>query len=162
MIPLATYLRRETRLSIAINSVLSLLFYAIFFPAFDGVALGWSDGLGFDFVPQSFAITLMSVLVPGFLTQKRLNAGGIAPLPGESALPRALGWRALLFAITAAAFGAIVGATLALVARGVVVQWGVGAAVKIAYGAVLAAIVTPAGVRATLHSHTAAPEGKQA
>lgn len=50
MTSLADYLRRETLLSIAINSVLSLLFYIAFFPPMRDVALAWSGGLGFDFI----------------------------------------------------------------------------------------------------------------
>lgn len=149
MTPLADYLRRETRISIAINSVLSLLFYVAFFRPFADVALAWR-GLGFDFVPQSFAITLMSVLVPGYLTRRRLAARTIAPLEGRSVLPRALPWRGLVLAVAAAGVGAAFGIALGAVTGGVVVHWGVGAAIKIAYGAALAAVVTPIGVRAAL------------
>ncbi len=151
MTPLADYVRRETRLSIAINGVLSLLFYIAFFPPMRDVALAWSGGLGFDFIPQSFAITLMSVLVPGFLTRRRLAAGLIAPLPGRSPLPRLLVLRALQMAAIAAGLGALIGAALAAVAGAATLPWLAGAAVKITYGAALAAIVTPIGVRAALH-----------
>lgn len=151
MTSLADYLRRETRLSIAINSVLSLLFYIAFFPPMHDVALAWTGGLGFDFIPQSFAITLMSVLVPGFLTRRRLAAGLIAPLSGRSLLPRSLVLRALLMAAIAAAVGAAIGGAVAAAGGFATVTWLAGAAIKIAYGAALAAIVTPIGVRAALH-----------
>ncbi|UAJ09087.1 hypothetical protein [Polymorphobacter megasporae] len=151
MTSLADYLQRETRLSIAINSVLSLLFYIGFFPPFAAVALAWTGGLGFDFIPQSFAITLMSVLVPGFLTRRRLAAGLIAPLPGRSPLPQMLVLRAILMAAIAAGVGALVGAIVAAVGGAATLPWLAGAAIKIAYGAALAAIVTPIGVRAALH-----------
>ena len=161
MIALAEYLRRETWLSVAINSVLSLFFYIVFFPPVRDVALAWRGGLGADFIPQSFAITLMSVLVPGFLTRRRAAAGAIAPLPGRSALsgrsarPNSLVLRALLMAVAAAGVGAVIGAAVAAAAGATTVTWGVGAATKIAYGAALAAIVTPIGVRAALRSNNA-------
>ncbi|TRW16796.1 hypothetical protein [Glacieibacterium frigidum] len=147
MITAADHIRRETLISIAINGVLSLVFTAIFFAPFADIAV---PGLAFDFVPQSFAITLMSVLVPGFLTRRKLSAGGVAPLGGRSVLPRSFVLRALLLAVIAAGVGYVLGLAFDAVVGVPTLAWGTGAAIKIAYGVLLAAVVTPIGLRAEL------------
>lgn len=143
----ADHIRRETLISMVINGVLSLVFTAIFFRPFADIAVA---GLAFDFVPQSFAITLMSVLVPGFLTRRKLAAGVVAPLAGRSVLPRSLVLRALLLAIVAAGVGYLVRLVFDAVIAVPTLAWGAGAAIKIAYGVLLALVTTPIGLRAEL------------
>ena len=146
----AAYISRETRLSMVINAALSLFFYVIFFGFSGRVTIGGMGGFAFDFIPQSFAITLMSILVPGFLTMRKLAAGKLAAEPGKTALPRSLGLRALLMAVGAALVGAAGALILALIWGPATIAWPTGAAIKIVYGIILARIVTPIGLRAAL------------
>lgn len=144
------YVRRETRVSVAINAVLSLVFYIMFFGISGPVAIGGIGGLAFDFIPQSFAITLMSALVPGALTIGKLARGRLAPQTGASGLPRSLWLRSLLLAAGAALTGAVVAGIVAMAWSSSMLEWRAGAAIKILYGALLAWVVTPIGLRATL------------
>ncbi|MEO7691013.1 MAG: hypothetical protein ABIS51_17155 [Sphingomonas sp.] len=145
-----SYIRRETRVSIAVNAVLSLAFYVLFFGTSRRAAIGGIGGLSFDFIPQSFAITLMSTLVPGLLTMGKLARGQLTPQPGQSPLPRSLLLRSLLLAAGAALAGAVVALMVTLGWGSSTLAWHTGAGIKILYGALLAWIVTPFGLRATL------------
>jgi hypothetical protein len=151
------YVRRETYVSMAINAVLSLAFYILFFGLSGRAPIGGTGGFAFDFIPQSFAITLMSVLVPGFLTIRKLAAGKLAPEAGRTALPRALWLRALLMAAAAALASAAGALVLILVAGSATLPWPTGAAIKIVYGMVLAGIVTPIGLHAALRHGAPSP-----
>jgi hypothetical protein len=94
-----------------------------------------------DSIPQSFMITLMSVLVPGFLTLRRLQAGVLAPLPGLP--PR---WSLPIRAVCAALIAIVAGlAVHAALGAGRVADVGFSTllVIKIVYGATLAAVVTP-------------------
>ena len=153
----ADYIRRETRLSMAINAVLSLVFYLLFFGLSGPVPVGGLGGFAFDFIPQSFAITLMSVLVPGLLTARKLATGKLTPQPGKSGLPRSLWLRGLLMAALAAFVGAAGGSILVLAYGSASIAWPAGAAIKIVYGLLLARIVTPVGLIAALRRGVAAP-----
>lgn len=147
----ARYIRRETRLSMAINAALSLGFYVLFFGISGRVPIaGWS-GFAADFVPQSFAITLMSVLVPGVLAARAMAAGRLAPQAGRTILPRSLLLRALLMAVAAASAAAGVAVAVWWIGQGATIGWTAGAAVKIVYGAFVGWIVTPIGLAAALH-----------
>lgn len=151
----AAYIGRETRVSVAINAVFSLAFYIIFFGFSGPVRIGGVGGFEFDFIPQSFAITLMSVLVPGLLTIRKLAAGKLAPEPGKSLLPQSLFLRALLMAATAALAGAAGARVISTIWGTAAISWLTGAAIKIIYGILLARIVTPIGLMAVLrHSAT--------
>jgi len=154
-----SYIRRETGVSIVINSVLSLLFFLLVFGMRDPIPTWGMGQWVFDFLPQSFMIALMSTLVPGFLTAKKLHAGQIAPIDYRSSLPRNLIARALVLAIASAAMGT------ALVA-GIVTITGVEAlphlaalVLKVIYGALLAILVTPLGLRAALATPSRASAG---
>ena len=149
-----SYVRRETRVSIAINAVLSLAFYVLFFGTSGRAAIGGIGGLAFDFIPQSFAITLMSALIPGVLTMGKVARGQLAPQPGRSPLPRSLWLRSLLLAAGAALAGTVVALIVALGWGSSTLAWHAGAAVKVLYGALLAWVVTPIGLRATLQYGT--------
>lgn len=144
------YIRRETAVSMAINAVLSLLFFLAFFHGQDPVK-AWGMGQWvFDFVPQSFMIALMSALVPGIQTMKRIRDGALRPIDNRSFLPRGLLPRALTLAVAAAILGGgLVG--LAVVVTGIRELPATAAlGLKVAYGAVLAMIVTPPALRAAM------------
>lgn len=146
------WIRRETLISALINTVLSAAFFFLVFGGQEAVSL-WGIGQWlFDFIPQSFMIALMSTLVPGALAAKALRAGKLhidrkAGGPVVDVLPRRLFLRALTLALLSAAGGtALVSAVCA--AGG----WDALAAtsalmLKLAYGALLALLVTPIGLR---------------
>ena len=144
------YIRKETLVSMVINGVLSAVFFLLVF----GVAMSvpaWGVGNWvFDFLPQSFMITLMSTLVPGALTAKRLRSGEIQPGTHASRLPRSLVLRALLLAVLAAAIGtglvAGVAALTGINELALIPALGL----KVLYGIALGAVVTPIGLRAAL------------
>ena len=150
MIEPGAYIRRETAGSIVINTVLSLGFFLAAFGRTDPVQVWGIGAYAFDFVPQSFMIALMSTLVPGLLTAKRLRAGAVGRLDAASRWPSSLVLRAIVLAVASAVIGAGL-ATLVLRALGAEgIPWGVALAAKLAYGAALAAAVTPIGLRAAL------------
>lgn len=144
------YIRKETLVSMVINGVLSAFFFLLVFGLAESVAVWGMGNWVFDFLPQSFMITLMSTLVPGALTAKRLKAGVIEPGSFGTRLPRSLLLRALLLAVLAAAIGTALVAGLAVLAG--VKEMGLAQALsfKVAYGIALGAAVTPIGLRAAL------------
>jgi hypothetical protein len=146
------YIRRETAISIVINTVLSLGFFLLVFGSADAVPVWGVGAYAFDFVPQSFMIALMSTLVPGLLTASRLRAGAVGRLDAPSRWPAALVPRAILLAIVSVVVGAGL-AALGLLALGAdAVPWGPALAAKLVFGAALAAVITPIGLRAALAS----------
>jgi hypothetical protein len=131
-------------ISIVINMVLSALFVWLVFGGRDAVPVWGSGALATDFLPQTFMISLMSVLVPSTLTRKRRRAGGVeACEPRLSWLPRNLLLRALLVAVAATIlFSSAATLLLTALASGplpLAAIW----PMKIAYGALVAIIVTP-------------------
>jgi len=145
-----SYVRRETLLSILINVVLSLAFFLIVFGTADQVPSRGAAGLAVDFIPQSFMIALMSTLVPGALTLRRVRAGALPRSSRSTRLPAKLVPRALLVAVLAVLIGAgIAGAVVWFWAPGTL-GWLPALLIKLAYGGLLAAITTPPGLRAAL------------
>lgn len=146
------YIRRETGVSIVINAVLSALFFWIVFRGVDPVPTWGVGNWVFDFVPQSFMIALMSTLVPGALTGKAIRTGRITAHGAPGKLPGNLFARAGLLAVMSAVIGTGLIA-LAVAAIGVLmVPAGVALTLKVVYGAVLALVVTPPGLRRALAS----------
>ncbi len=144
------YIRRETLVSMAINGVLSLVFFLIVFGRASDIPLWGVGNWVFDYLPQGFMITLMSTLVPGALTAKRLKVGALQPSSQKSRLPRSLVLRALLLSIIAAPVGAALIATIALASGVEVLDWMPALLIKVIYGAILGAVVTPSGLRSAL------------
>lgn len=144
------YIRRETLVSMVINGVLSFAFFIAVFGRTSPVAL-W--GLGhwvFDFIPQSFMIALMSTLVPGALAAKRLRAGMLQPSLAASRLPRSAVRRALLLTIAATVLGPAFVALAAQASGRAALDWPAALGLKVAYGILLGAVVTPVGLRGAL------------
>ena len=73
----AIYIRTETSISVAINTVLSLAFVYFVFHGQARVPVLGPHGIVPDMAPQTFMVTLMACLVPGLLTRRRLLAGGL-------------------------------------------------------------------------------------
>lgn len=147
----AAYIRRETGVSVVINTMLTLGFFLVAFGRSGAPVPVW--GLGayvFDFVPQGFMIGLMASLVPGALAGKALRSGRVAAVAAASPLPSGLLLRSLLMAVGGAAAGvAISGGLLFALGLGQL-PWGGALAAKLVWAVALAMIVTPAGLRAAL------------
>lgn len=95
-------------------------------------------------------IALMGTLVPGVLTRRKLRAGVVAALPGTTRLPRNLVVRALNLAVASAALGMALVAAVTFATQQESLAFAVALTLKVAYGALLAALITPLGLRAAL------------
>lgn len=144
------YVRKETRISMAINAMLSLLIFLAVFGLQRPVE-SWGVGRWvFDFLPQSFMISLMSVLIPGVLVRQKLKNGALAPVPHRSILPRSLLARALVLAGASAGIGTASVAGLVWLMGMEMIAPIPALLFKVSYGAILALIVTPPALRAAL------------
>jgi hypothetical protein len=136
------YIAVETLISVIINTVISIGFVWFAFGGQSQVAVA---ALIPDAIPQSFMIALMSTIVPTLLTRRRRQAGTIAAM--SRTRPKLFGSlpvRALAAAFVAALAGlAIHFVVLVTLAPGGL-TFDATLAFKAAYGAMLAAIVTPA------------------
>jgi hypothetical protein len=146
------YIARETMISMIINVGFSAAFFFLVFGRAQHIDLWGAHGFALDYFPQTFMITLMSVIVPTLITRKRLAGGRVARR--ESALgarlPRGVILRALLLAavacVTLAALAVLITASF----------WSDEPAytnlllLKLAYGAAVAAIMTPIALAAAL------------
>lgn len=151
----ARYVAIETLVGVVINSVLSLGFTLLAIGG-RGVVPWWGPGgVAFDFIPQVFMITLATTLATTLIARKRLKAGAVAPLTSADA-----GWlarapanpflRAVLFGL-AVAIVLVPASLLALSASGSREMSALNLIMlKVVYGAVLAALLTPPIVRAAL------------
>jgi hypothetical protein len=150
------YVLVETSISIVINVALSALFMALVFGRTAAIGLWGAHGIAADFVPQTFMISAMSILVPTVLTRQRIRRGTIGdgvsrPRAGAIPVPiRNLAARTLLFALLLTTV--LGGAALACVAanwKGPVTFWQA-FPWKLAYGAVVALTATPLGLKLAL------------
>jgi hypothetical protein len=146
---LRAYLRTEIRLSIAINMVLSLVFFLLVFGFALLVPVAGIGGYAVDFIPQSFMIALMSTLMPGIVTAGRIRSERIVGEPQSSA---ALVRRSALTALGALLFGVVIAALLLVVTADAALPLGWALSAKLLYGGLLAAVVTPIGLRAALRA----------
>lgn len=144
--PDAGYLYRETAISVAINAVLSLIFFLLVFGIPASVRVAGAGGYGMDFVPQSLMIALMASLVPGAIAAAKLRRAGLAAAEARAALLR----RSLATALLGAGVGAAIGWLLALLLPVAAIPLMPALLARILYGALLAAIVTPIGLRRAL------------
>ena len=144
------HLYRETAISIAINMVLSAVFFLAVFGRTDPVPVWRGMGLAADMVPQSFMVGLMGALVPSLLTRKRIAAGLLPGAWAPAPSPAAVFGRALSLAIAAVLIGA--GGTAALLALSgmTMIPSAVALPLKILFGGIEGAIVTPIALRAII------------
>lgn len=105
-VPFASYRRRETTVSAAINMAFSALFYMLVFGMVERVPMRGLGNYAFDFLPQSAAIGLMASLVPSLLLRSALIKKRIANVEGAVVLTQVaqVVLRAVLAAVTAGAF----------------------------------------------------------
>lgn len=148
------YIRKETLISMLINGVLSLVFFLIVFDRSATLPVWGFGNWVFDYLPQSFMIALMSTLVPGALTAKRLKSGTLKPAPYNSRLPSSIVARAIVMAVFTAPLGTVVIALATRLAGLEAIGWMYALALKVMYGAGLGAIITPIGLRAALRRRT--------
>lgn len=135
-----TYLLRESALSAVINALISLAFVFAVFGNARSFPIPGMGNYAFDFLPQSFAVALMSALVPGLIASKT-GASGHLQATGVPSVGRVVR-RALAWAIGALLFGAIVIAAPLWLSGVEAIGRGWGIAGKLAYGALLGASVT--------------------
>lgn len=146
------YIAVETAISIVINVLISALFMFAVFGRTPLIELWGPRGLAVDFIPQSFMIAAMSVLVPTLIARKRIREGALSSLPSvRPARPFAL--LAVRVLVLAALLTVVLGATgvalLSAVWTGPVGFWQA-FPYKLAYGAVVALIATPLGLSLAL------------
>lgn len=147
----AAYIRRETGVSVVINTMLTLGFFLAAFGRGGAAVPVWGiGGYVFDFVPQGFMIGLMASLVPGALAGKALRSGRVAAIGSPSALPSGLLVRSLLMAVCSAGAGVAIAGGVLFALGLAQLPWGGALAAKLVWAVVLAAVVTPAGLRAAL------------
>lgn len=144
------YVRRQTSVGVIIASVLTVLLFFVVFGGLATIPTWGPGGWVFDFLPQSFMIASMGTLVPGVLTRRKLRAGVVAALPGTTRLPRNLVVRALSLAVASAALGTALVAAVTFATQQESLAFAVALTLKVAYGALLAALITPLGLRAAL------------
>lgn len=144
------YIRTETIFSVVGSTVVNVLFFLLVFGAKGPIEVWGVGKYAFDFVPQSFMTALICVWLPGAITRKRLANGAVVYLLGPRPRPASLILRGLLYGNIALGLGA--GAiSAALFLSGLnEVNWLGGFVFKLAYGAIVAAIVTPVGLHAVL------------
>ena len=145
------YVLVETLISIAINLVISATFAWIVFHGRTRIPLWGAEGYAIDFAPQTFMIALMSVVVPTLITRRRTRLGKVQPRAvAKRGLPARLWLRAPLLAVAATLVlgGVVVG--LISVALPDTLGFPPLLALKLAYAAVIAGVMTPIGLRAAL------------
>ena len=145
------YVLVETLISIAINLVISATFAWIVFHGRTRIPLWGGDGYAIDFAPQTFMIALMSVVVPTLITRRRVRCSQVRPRTvAKRGLPVKLRLRAPLLAVIATLVlgGAMV--CLASVALPDRMDFLPLLALKLAYAAVIAGVMTPIGLRSAL------------
>ena len=146
----AAHIRRQTALSIVINVALSALFFLLIFGRNEVVSVWGLRGYAADFVPQSFMIALMSVLMPGLATEKKRRSGLLECLPRGTRLPDNLPLRALILAALSAVAGGAAAVFLLRLAGFGALDWSTAFVLKLVYGGLLGGAITPVGLRAGL------------
>lgn len=145
------YLARETAASAVINAALSGFVCWLVFGRAGAASIDDARAFATDFLPQAFILSLMSTLVPGALTRRRIRTGEVPVLAGAtSKLPRKLLLRALCIASLAMLIGggAALLLTLAVWPGSLSIAQVYG--IKVLFGVLLAVPVTRIGLRAAL------------
>lgn len=149
--PYRRYIAIETCISIAINVIFSALFMIAVFGRSPLIGLWGAHGLALDFIPQTFMISAMSVLVPTLLTRRRARRGILEiKSRGTARIVNHLGVRVLLIAsLLTMILSGVALAILALSWAGPLRFWQV-FPMKLLYGGVVALIATPIGLSIAL------------
>jgi hypothetical protein len=150
------YINQESVISAVINALLSLAACWLVFGRGGTAVIADAKAFAVDFLPQAFVLSLMSTLIPGAVTRRRIRTGQIpAVAGGTSRLPQNLLLRALVIALGAA----LLGGGAALLATRLLWQGplplGQAYVLKVVFGVMLAIPVTRIGLRATLADRAA-------
>lgn len=151
------YLLIESLVSVVINAAISALFVWLIFRHQSVIPLTGPKGIIFDFLPQTFGVAFMAILVPTLITRARLKAGKISLMDSDPiTAPSNILLRCALLAFIAAC----IVFTLATILMPVVAsaQWSLKAlyAFKAIYGGSLAFIMTWIGLSIELRRERAA------
>lgn len=146
----AGYIRRETAISIVINVAISLALFVLIFGRSEAIAVWGPGNYAFDLIPQSFMVALMSVLVPGALAARKLRAQQVEHSLARSRLPANRVVRALVLAGSAAASILVIVWPLLAFSAIEQIGWWPALISKLAIGGLVAAAVTPVGLRVEL------------
>jgi hypothetical protein len=142
------YVAVETSIGVVIGIALSALFYWLLFAGVDRVR--W-EYLLLDAVPQSFMLTFMTVLVPTFITRRRIARGKIAPIDqAVIRLPSNFLFRALMVAGLAVVPGVLTTGVFLMLFASDGLAYPAALWFKMLYGALLALLVAPIGLQAAL------------
>jgi len=141
--PHGRYIATEVAISALINGALSLLAAWLVFGGRQSIEAAGPQGFAMDLLPQTFMVTLMSTLVPTWLTRRRVRSGQIKRLPqGVTRLPHNVVLRALTLALASTAILGLGALFLApVVWQGPVSLAGL-LALKVTYGALISIPVT--------------------
>jgi hypothetical protein len=145
----SSYIARETVISMVINTGFSLAFFLLVFRLLPLVPVRGFGAYAFDFLPQSFAIALISTLVPGAI--RAAVASGAGRPVGTGLAPAAQSGVAHGGCGLAGDGGR--GRTpcgLLLATEMVSMGWWSALIVKLIYGAALAGVITPPTLWAAL------------
>ena len=135
-----SYIRKETVVSAIISAAISAVFFFGLF-GFEGpVPVEGPGNYAFDFLPQSFFVSLMACLVPTLLLRKAVRAGKIDTRSPPPEVRSAFGW-AFASALLGLALGAVVAAALWFLPTDSF-AYGRAFVAKIIYGAALGSFVT--------------------
>lgn len=143
---------KETAISVVVNVAISAGFMFLVFGRSRLIELWGLHGLALDFLPQTFMISAMSVLVPMVLTRSRIASGRIAGHAPRLHHPlvRNLAFRMLFMgAILSTLSGGMAVVVLNLLWAGPAAFWHV-FPWKLAYGALVGTIATPLGLALAL------------
>lgn len=147
----ARHIARETAVSAGINGALSLGFFQLMFGRLDEVTVWGPGNYAMDFLPQSFAVGLMSALVPSMMLRLAVAKGRFAPAAPFVPLPRSIVLQALLTAVVALVGGSAL-AMLMLWTAGVgAIGSAAALAFKVLYGAALGGLITFVTLRRMIH-----------
>lgn len=147
------YIRSETRVSMAINTVISGLFAWFPFQGVSTVPLWGGMGMVVDLLPTVFMITLMTANIETLLTRKRVRSGELAAMPVPPRwqwLPRNVLLRALVLGLLMTALLVPLMTALFLVTGIESLPYPVFFAYKLVFGALLALLITPIILRRAL------------
>jgi len=136
------YVLKETLISALVSGTLSAVAAWLVFGGQREVGIWGQPGLAFDFIPQTFIASLLSVIIPSLITRVRSRSGALQAVTNGSWLPRNLLLRAVLIAAVLTLL--LGGGAIAMVAAyKLPVPIGAVYAIKIAYGALVALVATP-------------------
>ena len=150
---------RETLIACLINTAFSVFFYFIAFYGSTEIVLGWGSKFSLDFLPQTFFVSLFSVLPSTLITQRRLRKQPIAepeqyfnsqlhPLLPSSTVKRIV----ILTLVSWLVFASVTQLFCAAFAS-LTLSFNTGLILKIAVSCIVTLVVVPLSIRSTQFWH---------